>query len=161
MASVSVAFVAVLARPYLQNVLMSQQYQRKLSVLAAEYRAALRDVNRRADEIGAAFFDSKRDYFQRLVDELGKGEPATRGAMESMLQATKKMAAMELRIYAMRQHSIKLRQIGAKSEASKMRDAIEDQEKDNNDDYIPRMRQSGYPINDLIIYIRQTISTTA
>lgn len=155
--SICVATVAVLGRPYIQQVLMSQQYQRKLSVMAAEYRADLRDANRMTDELATAFFESRRDYFRQQVNELGLSDLAADGAMENMLQVTKKVTSMELRINAMRRYLNRLRVVGAKREAAALRQAIEDQQKDNNDDYIPRMRQSGFPVDDLLNYLRQNM----
>lgn len=160
LSSISVAAVAVLGRPYLQQVLMSQQYQRKLSIMAAEYRATLRGIDRRADILGTAFFESKRDYFLRQVNELGLSDLAAEGAMENLLQVTKKVTSMELRIDAMRRHLNQLRVAGAKYEAAALHLAIVDQQKDNNDDYIPRMQQSGFPVDDLLDYLRENMPKT-
>lgn len=158
--SVSVAAVAVLGRTYLQQVVTSLQYHRKLLVLAAEYKAALRDVERRADEVGAAYFESRRDYFVHLANGLDQSEVATEGALANMLLTTQKVAAMQLRISCMRLYSIRLREIGAKQEAAKLQEELHDQEHDNNDDYIPRMRQSGFPVNDLLDYLRHNMPET-
>ena len=159
-ASLSVAAVAVLGRPFLEQVVMSQQYQRKLSILAAEYRAALRNIDWRADELGTAFFESKRAYFMQQASELDQSKLATEGTLAGILQTTQKMAAMQLRTYAMRQYLISLRGIGAKQEAAKLQEDLDDQIADDNDDYIPRMRQSGFPVDDLFKYLRQNIPKT-
>lgn len=156
--SLSLAAVAVLGRPYLMHALTSLRYYRMLQALEAQYQAELRDVDRRVNQIGTAFFESRRDYFTPKTSELNLGPLMMEAVLESGLQSVKRVVAMELWVRATRRYMINLLGVGAKDKALQVQYELRDQEFDNTAVYDERMRPSGFPIDDLLAYLKRAVT---